>query len=198
VLRVHVGYSSRCAAARSTLETKNTEPVAPSSTTPTSFPPGLAASAYDPQERLQPRSAPYSVHRQPMTRFAYVQGPTYRESRKERKEDVGGLAEGHLGDDQEVGARRPTSDVREVDDHGRAETRRTIKAASCCLRVDPDRHAAVMRARSRGVLRKKSYTSVSAPGRCSDRDNSPPTTRPESSFSFQFSCGLATASIQST
>jgi hypothetical protein len=37
---------------------KNTEPVAPSSTTPTSFPPGLAASAYDPQERLQPRSAP--------------------------------------------------------------------------------------------------------------------------------------------
>jgi hypothetical protein len=48
-------------------ETKNTEPVAPSFTTPTSFPPGLAASAYDPQERLQPRSAPCSVLRQPRT-----------------------------------------------------------------------------------------------------------------------------------
>jgi hypothetical protein len=64
---------------------ENTEPVAPSSTTPTNFPPGLAASAYDPQERLQPRSAPYSVHRQPTTGNAPAQDPLIDEPRKERE-----------------------------------------------------------------------------------------------------------------
>jgi hypothetical protein len=59
--------------------------VAPSSTTPTSFPPGLAASAYDPQERLQPRSAPCSVLRQPTTRHPLRQGPPNEEPRKERE-----------------------------------------------------------------------------------------------------------------
>jgi hypothetical protein len=68
---------------------KNTEPVAPSSTTPTSFPPGLAASAYDPQERLQPRSAPCSVPRQPTTQGRRLQGLNDREFSKERKEDLG-------------------------------------------------------------------------------------------------------------
>ena len=53
---------------------ENTEPVAPSSTTPTSFPPGLAASAYDPQEGLQPRSAPCSVLHQPRTHRRRRQG----------------------------------------------------------------------------------------------------------------------------
>ena len=38
-----------------------TEPVALSSTASTSFPPGLAASAYDPQRRLRPNRAPCSV-----------------------------------------------------------------------------------------------------------------------------------------
>src|SRR6476661_8649273 len=64
---------------------ENTEPVAPSSTTPTSFPPGLAASAYDPQERLQPRSAPCSVHCQPKSRDAPTQVPLAEEPRKERE-----------------------------------------------------------------------------------------------------------------
>src|SRR6476619_1450326 len=63
---------------------ENTEPVAPSSTTPTSFPPGLAASAYDPQERLQPRSAPCSVLRQPTTPCLRLQDPPAEDSRNER------------------------------------------------------------------------------------------------------------------
>src|SRR5262245_25153292 len=65
-------------------EQENTEPVAPSSTIPTSFPPGLAASAYDPQEWLRPRSAPYSVHGQPMRGSPLAQAVLNRESRKER------------------------------------------------------------------------------------------------------------------
>jgi hypothetical protein len=65
---------------------ENTEPVAPSSTTPTSFPPGLAASAYDPQERLQPRSAPCSVPRQPTTSRVQLQRPACRDSRNERED----------------------------------------------------------------------------------------------------------------
>jgi hypothetical protein len=65
--------------------TGNTEPVAPSSTTPTSFPPGLAASAYDPQERLQPRSAPCSVHHQPTTSRRGPQGQRVLEGRKEQE-----------------------------------------------------------------------------------------------------------------
>jgi hypothetical protein len=63
---------------------ENTEPVAPSSTTPASFPPGLAASAYDPQEWLQPRSTPCSVHGQPMRGSFCVQGALAGESRNER------------------------------------------------------------------------------------------------------------------
>jgi hypothetical protein len=61
-----------------------TEPVAPSSTIPTSFPPGLSASAYDPQEWLRPRSAPYSVHGQPMRGSYLAQAVLSKESRKER------------------------------------------------------------------------------------------------------------------
>src|SRR5258707_1107708 len=64
---------------------ENTEPVAPSSTTPTSFPPGLAASAYNPQERLQPRSAPCSVPRQPTARLVRGQERLVEESRKQRR-----------------------------------------------------------------------------------------------------------------
>src|SRR5262252_7289590 len=65
-------------------EQENTEPVAPSSTIPTSFPPGLAASAYDPQEWLRPRSAPYSVHSQPMRRSYLAQPVLTGKPRKER------------------------------------------------------------------------------------------------------------------
>ena len=44
------------------MERSNTEPVALSSTVSTSFPPGLSASAYNPQRRLRPNRAPCSVH----------------------------------------------------------------------------------------------------------------------------------------
>ena len=73
-------------ARRARRATKNTEPVAPSSTTPTSFPPGLAASAYDPQERLQPRSAPCSVHHQPTTHASRRQAAAPTKTRKEHKD----------------------------------------------------------------------------------------------------------------
>ena len=41
---------------------EHTQLVALSSTASTSFPPGLAASAYNPQRRLRPNRAPCSVH----------------------------------------------------------------------------------------------------------------------------------------
>ena len=70
-------------------ERKYTEPVALSSTASTSFPPGLAASAYNPQRRLRPNRAPCSVHRQP-TRLATVRQEVGQgEVRKEREVPTG-------------------------------------------------------------------------------------------------------------
>ena len=163
---------------------ENTEPVAPSSTTPTSFPPGLAASAYDPQVRLQPRSAPCSVRHKPTTRRVELQRPaceipatsekiaaTRLLTRAERSSSMGRECCEPSGGGTVLPGGNVASTIR-------AEAPKTNEAPASCEARDSDSRSRLSGSGSRSgsaALRARCRVPLEAPG---DSSSLPPRARP--------------------